>query len=164
MKLVEELEGFKVKFKEKKPVDGFRYPVFLDEDNKIYYYVIEKPTYIMKDKVEYMFKDNIEQDNGIEYIAIAKDMMDKFSKSLDAEKLFMMLKGPELDYVKGYIFDLKQWKKDGGKKLDIYIGDYISNRNHNFKSHMFLTSKLKYIKQNETEKENSNGKNITGNS
>tara|TARA_Y100001978_G_scaffold181680_1_gene178018 strand:- start:347 stop:808 length:462 start_codon:yes stop_codon:yes gene_type:complete len=152
MNLIEELDGYKVKFKQKKPEEGFRYPVFLDEESKIYYYVIEKPTYIMKDKVEYTFKQTEEPDNGIEYVAIAKDMMDKFAKSLDAEKLFMMLKGPELNYVKGYIFDLRQWQKKGGDELDIYIGDYISNRNHNFKSHMFLTSKMTYIKQEEIEK------------
>lgn len=150
--IIEELEGYKVKFKQRKPVEGFRYPVFLDEEKKIYYYVIEKPTYIMKDKVEYMFKNDQIRDDGIEYVAIAKDMMDKFSKSIDVKKLFMMLKGPELNYVKGYIFDLKDWQKNKGKELDIYIGDYISNRNHNFKSHMFLTSKMTYIKQEEIEK------------
>ena len=143
----EKLQGFDVKFKQKKPIEGFRYPVFLDEENKVFYYVIEKPTYIMKDKVEYMFKNGKEQDDGLEYVAIAKDMMDKFAKSLDAEKLFMMLKGPELNYVKGYIFDLKTWKSESGKDLDIYIGDYISNRNHNFKSHMFVTSQMEYIKK-----------------
>ena len=154
MSLIEELDGYKVKFKQRKPIEGFRYPVFLDEESKIYYYVIEKPTYIMKDKVEYMFKqtDGEEPDNGIEYVAIAKDMMDKFANSLEAEKLFMMLKGPELNYVKGYIFDLKLWKKEKGEHLDIYIGDYISNRNHNFKSHMFITSAMAYIKQEEIEK------------
>jgi hypothetical protein len=153
MKLLEELEGIKVKFKEKKPIEGFRYPVFLDEEKKVFYYVIEKPAYVMKDKIEYTFKESKpEPDNGIEYVAISKDMMDKFSKSLDAEKLFLMLKGPEINYVKGYIFDLRKWQKEGGDKLDIYMGDYISNRNHNFKSHMFNTSEMTYIKQEEIEK------------
>ena len=152
--ILEKLEGFDVKFKQKKPIDGFRYPVFLDDENKVFYYVIEKPTYVIKDKVEYKFKNNTEEpENGIEYVAIAKDMMDKFAKSLDAEKLFMMLKGPELNYVKGYVFDLKKWKEDAEKdRLKIYIGDYISNRNHNFKSHMFLTSEMHYIKQEEKDK------------
>jgi len=152
--IIEKLEGFDVKFKQKKPIDGFRYPVFLDEENKVFYYVIEKPTYIMKDKVEYKFKGGIEEpENGIEYVAIAKDMMNKFAQSLDAENLFMMLKGPELNYIKGYVFNLKKWKQDVEKdKLKIYIGDYVSNRNHNFKSHMFLTSEMDYIKQEEKDK------------
>lgn len=148
--IVEELEGIKVKFKQKKPIEGYRYPVFLDEEKKVFYYVIEKPTYVMKDKVEYSFKEGIDEpENGVEYVAISKDMMDKFSKSLDANKLMMMLKGPTLNYIKGYVFNLRKWQKGEEQKSPIYIGDYISNRNHNFKSHMFLTSEMDYIKQEE---------------
>ena len=122
--------------------------MFLDDENRVFYYVIEKPTYIMKDKVEYSFKKGIkEPEDGVEYVAIAKDMMGKFTQSEEADYLFMQLKGPALNYVKGYVFNLADWES-----FDVYIGDYVSNRNHNFKSHMFVTSEMHYIKK---EKEDS---------
>jgi len=148
--LIEKLEGYNVKFKQRKPVDGFRYPVFEDEENKIFYYVIEKPTNVMKDKVEYLFKKNIQEPkDGVEYVSISNDMMKEFSTRTSVEKLFLMLKGPTLDYVKGYILDLKEWRKglfeEGNQK--IYLGRYVSNRNYNFKSHMFATSEMTFIKK-----------------
>lgn len=146
--LIEELNGFNVKFKLKKPVEGFRYPVFLDEENRVFYYVIEKPTYIMKDKVEYEFLAGYDEpEDGVEYVAIAKDMMNKFIQSTEADNLLVLLKGPTLNYVKGHVFNLKRWKEGTEQSDNIYMGDYVSNRNHNFKSHMFATSKMTYVKK-----------------
>ena len=147
--LIDKLEGYNVKFKQRKPVPGFRYPVFEDEDNKIFYYVIEKPTNIMKDKVEYIFKEGIpEPKDGVEYVALSRDMMVEFSRQGPNKKIFVMLKGPTLDYVKGFILDIAEWKKGTFRKdKKIYLGEYVSNRNYNFKSHMFATSEMTFIKK-----------------
>ena len=144
--LCDNIDGFPVNFKEKSPLKGFRYPVFHNKEFNINYYVIEKPTYVLKSKVEYEFrKDKEEPEDGSEYFSLdqtmSKDLLDHYYDD-GYRKLFILLKGPTLNYIKGTVLEKTSYKKN-----KMYMGLYVSNRDWNFKSLMFSTKEMTFIKK-----------------
>jgi hypothetical protein len=140
--LVEEIQGIPIYFKESKPVKQFfvgRHVVFQNKETKVYYYVREKPGHV---KTGTKFSSIYEMVNEVpeltEYFSITEEI---FSGTvLKGEKLMILIKGPEINYIKAMLLEKDSWDDENS-----FIG-FVTPKGSTQKSYMFKTSEAILIK------------------
>ena len=152
--LAEEINGVSIFFKQTKPVEKFfigRHVVFQEKDTEVFYYVREKPGHIKTDgKFSSIYETVNEVPELTEYFSVIEEIFKDIV--LKGEKLMILIKGPEIDYVKAMLLEADDDPSKSWDHPDKFIG-FVTPRGREgrplSKSYMFKTSAATLIKNND---------------
>ena len=147
--LISKIDEIPIYFGMEKPEKEFyygRHVVFYNEDLNVYYYVREKPGNVKtQTKFASIYKIQNEVPELTEYFSVTEEIIS--GTVLQGAKLMILIKGPEINYIKAMLLGEDNWKDE-----DLYIGT-VQPRNMTgpmSKSHMFKTSKAILVKKNDS--------------
>ena len=134
--MLTEIDGKSVIIKGKL-VSKFVQPVFYNEKQNVYYYVIESPTSLQDDEERYILKKKVPI--GTPYFSLNYALVENIISK--GETLFVQIKSPDLPYIKGGLLT-----KDSLKDPDVHIGRE-TNKYKTSGNYMFALDKMKTIKE-----------------
>ena len=120
-----------------KLVSKFVQPVFYNEKQNVYYYVIESPTTLRDEDERYILKKEVPV--GTPYFSLNYALVENIL--LKGEVLFVQIKSPDLPYIKGGLLT-----RESLTDTDVHIGRETSKYKTSG-NYMFALGGMKTIKE-----------------